>query len=119
MERKKGKGIAAICIAVAAVICVYNGVSYFQKKQCTDNPYKAYAAIRILQAGTAMTRPATAIRVLQAGIAMIRGIIHRPVMTRPATIIREAQIRHKMARAVTTRVIFLISNDRIRYLKGC
>ena len=40
-------------------------------------------------------------------------------MTRPATTIREAQIRHKMARAVTTRVIFLISNDRIRYLKGC
>ena len=44
MERKKGKGIAAICIAVAAVICVYNGVSYFQKKQCADNPYKEYAA---------------------------------------------------------------------------
>ena len=41
MERKKG--IAAICIAVAAVICVYNGVSYFQKKQCADNPYKEYA----------------------------------------------------------------------------
>lgn len=44
MERKKGKGIAAICIAVVAVICVYNGVSYFQKKQCADNPYKEYAA---------------------------------------------------------------------------
>ena len=44
MERKKGKGIAAICIVVMAVICAYNGVSYFQKKQCADNPYKAYAA---------------------------------------------------------------------------
>ena len=43
MERKKGKGIAAICIAVAAVICAYNGVSYFQKKQRADNSYKAYA----------------------------------------------------------------------------
>lgn len=44
MERKKGKGIAAICIVVMAVICAYNGVSYFQKKQCADNPYKEYAA---------------------------------------------------------------------------
>ena len=51
MERKKGKGIAAICIAVAAVICVYNGVSYFQKKQCTDNPYKACSKGRKPESG--------------------------------------------------------------------
>ncbi|RHV01055.1 hypothetical protein DXB96_13500 [Clostridium sp. OM07-10AC] len=40
MKRKKGKRITAICIAVAAVICAYNGVSYFQKKQRADNSYK-------------------------------------------------------------------------------
>lgn len=44
MKRKKGKRITAICLAVVAVICVYNGVSYFQKKQRADNSYKAYAA---------------------------------------------------------------------------
>lgn len=44
MKRKKGKRITAICLAVVAVICVYNVVSYFQKKQRADNPYKAYAA---------------------------------------------------------------------------
>lgn len=43
MKRKKGERITAICLAVVAVICVYNGVSYFQKKQRADNPYKAYA----------------------------------------------------------------------------
>ena len=41
MNKRKNK-IVAILTIMLGIICAYSGVIYFQKKQCTDNPYKAY-----------------------------------------------------------------------------